>query len=100
MKRCQFQLHSTGTPTNLSQKKQLQVYWLRSDRSKLTLVAKSLPSNILSSSSPQQALTIEIPLTVGMVGGIIGAAFFPIMAAVGSIGAMVAHLTIVVEKRE
>jgi hypothetical protein len=39
-------------------------------------------------------ILIEIPLTVGVVGGA-----FPILAAVGSIGAMVAHLTIVVEKR-
>ena len=45
-------------------------------------------------------ILIEIPLTVGVVGGAISAAFFPILAAVGSIGAMVAHLTIVVEKRE
>jgi Domain of unknown function (DUF4342) len=44
-------------------------------------------------------ILIEIPLTVGVVGGAIGAAFFPILAAVGSIGAMVAHLTIVVEKQ-
>jgi hypothetical protein len=41
-------------------------------------------------------ILIEIPLTVGVVGGAISAAFFPILAA---IGAMVAHLTIVVEKR-
>ena len=45
-------------------------------------------------------ILIEIPLTVGVVGGAISAAFFPILAAVGSIGAMVAHLTIVVEKRD
>jgi Domain of unknown function (DUF4342) len=45
-------------------------------------------------------ILIEIPLTVGVVGGVISAALFPILAAVGSIGAMVAHLTIVVEKRE
>ncbi|BAY11693.1 DUF4342 domain-containing protein [Calothrix sp. NIES-2098] len=43
---------------------------------------------------------IEIPLTVGVVGGAIGAALFPVLAAVGVIGAMVAHLTIVVEKRD
>jgi Domain of unknown function (DUF4342) len=43
---------------------------------------------------------IEIPLTVGVVGGVISAALFPVMAAVGAIGAMVAHLTIVVEKKE
>ncbi len=45
-------------------------------------------------------ILIEIPLTIGVVGGVLSAAFFPIMAAIGSIGAMVAHLTIVVEKRE
>jgi Domain of unknown function (DUF4342) len=39
---------------------------------------------------------IEIPLT----GGVISAALFPVMAAVGAIGAMVAHLTIVLEKHE
>ncbi len=48
------------TPTNSSQQVQPQVYWLRSDRSKLTLVAKSLPSNTNNSGSPQQVLTIAI----------------------------------------
>jgi Domain of unknown function (DUF4342) len=43
---------------------------------------------------------IEIPLTVGVVGGVISAALFPVIAALGVIGAMVAHLTIVVEKRD
>jgi len=43
---------------------------------------------------------IEIPLTVGVVGGVLSAAFFPILAAVGAIGAVVAHLTVVIEKRE
>lgn len=43
---------------------------------------------------------IEIPLTIGVVGGVISAALFPVIAAVGVIGAMVTHLTIVVEKRE
>lgn len=43
---------------------------------------------------------IEIPLTVGVVGGVLSAAFFPVLAAVGAIGAVVAHLTLVIEKRE
>jgi Domain of unknown function (DUF4342) len=43
---------------------------------------------------------IEIPLTVGVVGGVLSATLFPVMAAVGAIGAMVAHLTIVLEKHE
>ncbi len=42
---------------------------------------------------------IEIPLTVGVVGGTIGAALFPVVAAVGVIGAMVAHLTVVIERQ-
>jgi hypothetical protein len=43
---------------------------------------------------------IEIPLTVGVVGGVLSAAFFPVLAALGAIGAVVAHLTLVIEKRD
>lgn len=43
---------------------------------------------------------IEIPLTVGVVGSVLSAALFPVLAAVGAIGAVVAHLTLVIEKRE
>lgn len=39
---------------------------------------------------------IEIPLILGLVG----AALAPVLAAVGAIGALVAKLTIVVEKTE
>jgi len=39
---------------------------------------------------------IEIPLIIGLVG----AALAPVLAAVGAIGALVAKLTIVVEKVE
>lgn len=45
-------------------------------------------------------ILIEIPLTVGVVGGVLSAALFPVLAAVGAIGAVVAHLTLVIEKRE
>lgn len=48
----------------------------------------------------EERTLIEIPLTVGVVGGVLSAALFPVIAAVGVIGAMVAHLTIVVEKKE
>jgi spore germination protein GerM len=51
---------STITSDNSSQQVQPQVYWLRSDRNKLTLVAKSLPSNTDNSGSPQQVLTIAV----------------------------------------
>jgi Domain of unknown function (DUF4342) len=43
---------------------------------------------------------IEIPLTVGVVGGVLGTAMFPLIAAVGAIGALVAHITIIIEKKE
>jgi Domain of unknown function (DUF4342) len=39
---------------------------------------------------------IEIPLTLGVVG----AAFLPVLAAVGAIAALAANMTIVVEKVE
>jgi Domain of unknown function (DUF4342) len=42
---------------------------------------------------------IEIPLTVGVVGGVLSAAFFPVLAALGAIGSVVAHLTLVIEMR-
>jgi hypothetical protein len=42
---------------------------------------------------------IEIPLTVGVVGGVVSAAVFPVVAALGVIGALVAHLTLVIEKK-
>lgn len=42
---------------------------------------------------------LEIPLTMGVIGGAVGAAMFPVVAALGVIGAMVAHLTVVVERR-
>jgi Domain of unknown function (DUF4342) len=43
---------------------------------------------------------IEIPLTVGLVGGVISAALFPVIASVGVIGAMVARLTIAIERKQ
>lgn len=43
---------------------------------------------------------LEIPMTVGVLGGAVGAVFFPVVSALGVIGAMVAHLTIIVERRE
>ena len=50
---------STTIHNNSVQKIQPQVYWLRSDRNKLTLIAKSLPSNRFGS-TPQQVLTIAV----------------------------------------
>lgn len=43
---------------------------------------------------------VEIPLTVGVVGGVVGAIAFPIAAALAAIGAFAAHLTIVVARKE
>ncbi|MEG4574379.1 DUF4342 domain-containing protein [Microcoleus sp. N3A4] len=45
-------------------------------------------------------ILVEVPLTVGVVGGVIGAALFPVIAAVGAIGALVAHMTIIIERKE
>lgn len=45
-------------------------------------------------------ILVEVPLTVGVVGGVIGAALFPVIAAVGAIGALVAHMTIIIERTD
>ena len=52
---------------------------------------------ILIKTQNRQTL-LEIPLTAGIVGGVIGAALFPPFAAIAAIGAIVAQLTLVVEK--
>ena len=46
----------------------------------------------------ESRVLIEIPMTAGVVGGVMSVVFFPVIAALGAIGALVAHLTIVVEK--
>ncbi|NET37565.1 MAG: DUF4342 domain-containing protein [Cyanothece sp. SIO1E1] len=43
-------------------------------------------------------ILLEIPLTVGVAGSVVGAALFPFVAAIGVIGLLVARLTIVIEK--
>jgi spore germination protein GerM len=58
-------ISSTTIPNNLppranAQQVRPQVYWLKTDRNKLTLVAKSLPSNTFDPSSQQQVLTTAI----------------------------------------
>jgi spore germination protein GerM len=50
---------SSTIPNNSAQQIQPQVYWLRSNQNKLTLVAKSLPPN-KSGTTPQQVLTIAV----------------------------------------
>jgi hypothetical protein len=48
----------------------------------------------------EDQILIEIPLTVGVVGGVVGVTLFPVIAAVGAIGALVARLKLVIERRE
>ena len=43
---------------------------------------------------------IEVPLTVGVVGGVVGAVLLPVWAAIGAIAALAARLTLVIEKVE
>ena len=42
---------------------------------------------------------VEIPLTVGIVGGVLTAFLAPLLAAIAAIGALVARLSIIVERR-
>ena len=42
---------------------------------------------------------VEIPLTVGIAGGVLTAFLAPLLAAIAAIGALVARLSIIVERR-
>jgi hypothetical protein len=42
---------------------------------------------------------LDIPLTVGFAGGIAGILFFPVFVAIAAIAALVARVTLIVEKR-
>ena len=42
----------------------------------------------------------DIPLIAGLVGGVAGAIVFPIAAILATVGAVVAHLTVAVERKE
>ena len=43
---------------------------------------------------------VEIPLTIGMVGGVVGAVTFPLAAIIAAVGALAANLTIVIAKKD
>lgn len=43
---------------------------------------------------------IEIPLTLSVTGGVLIAALFPVIAAIGAIGAMVTHVTVLIERKD
>ncbi|MCC3531309.1 MAG: DUF4342 domain-containing protein [Microcoleus sp. PH2017_22_RUC_O_B] len=42
----------------------------------------------------------DIPLMAGLVGGVAGSVVFPIAAILATVGAVVAHLTVVIERKE
>ncbi|MEG5041136.1 MULTISPECIES: DUF4342 domain-containing protein [unclassified Microcoleus] len=42
----------------------------------------------------------DIPLMAGLVGGVAGAVVFPIAAVLATVGAVVAHLTVAIERKE
>jgi hypothetical protein len=48
----------------------------------------------------QGRVLADIPLVLGLVGGVAGAVVFPIAAVLATVGAFVAHLTVAVERKE
>ncbi len=43
-------------------------------------------------------ILLDLPLTVGVAGGVVGTVMFPLVMALGVVGFLAARLTIVVEK--
>ena len=50
--------------------------------------------------NPEGRILADIPLMAGLVGGIAGSVVFPIAAVLATVGAVVAHLTVVIERKE
>lgn len=48
----------------------------------------------------QGRVLADIPLMIGLVGGVAGTVVFPIAAAIATVGAFAAHLTVAVERKE
>lgn len=48
----------------------------------------------------QGRILADIPLMAGLVGGVAGSVVFPIAAVLATVGAVAAHLTVAVERKE
>ncbi len=94
---------SAAEPGEQTEAKDVSVEEFSIDGDKLVAKVKELihEGNIrrIIVKNEEGMVLIEIPLTVGVVGGVIGATLFPVIAALGAIGALVARLKIVIEKQ-
>ncbi|MEG4456702.1 DUF4342 domain-containing protein [Microcoleus sp. N9_A1] len=50
--------------------------------------------------NPQGRTLADIPLMAGLVGGVAGSVVFPIAAVLATVGAVAAHLTVAIERKE
>ncbi len=50
--------------------------------------------------NPEGRILADIPLMAGLVGGVAGSIVFPIAAVLATVGAVVAHLTVAIERKE
>ncbi|MEG4204759.1 DUF4342 domain-containing protein [Microcoleus sp. Pol7_A1] len=48
----------------------------------------------------QGRILADIPLMAGLVGGVAGSVAFPIAAVLATVGAVAAHLTVAIERKE
>ena len=63
------------------------------------LIAQSNVRRIIIKNEQGNTL-IKIPMTVGVIGSVLSAVFFPVFVVIAVIGTMVAHLTLVIERIE
>jgi hypothetical protein len=97
------EIESTSATVDTSQEDKVRVEEFKISGNELVTKVKDLihQGNIrrIILKTEEGNTLIEIPLTVGVVGGVVSAALFPIVAALGVIGALVTHLTVVIEKK-
>lgn len=62
------------------------------------LIRESNVRRILIKNQDGQVL-FEVPLTAGLIGGVVGISLFPPLVAIAAVGGMFARLSLVVERR-
>jgi Domain of unknown function (DUF4342) len=94
--------HSFASETSTEEKVRVEEFKISSDsliaRIKELIQQGKLRRLVIKNS--QGRTLADIPLMVGLVGGVAGAIVFPIAAILATVGAFAAHLTVAIERKE
>jgi hypothetical protein len=90
------------SPQNLQQKVRVEEFKISGDSliGKVKELIQQGKLRRLVIKNSQGRTLADIPLMAGLVGGVAGSVVFPIAAVLATVGAVAAHLTVAVERKE